>query len=323
MRRLLALLVAGALIVGALAVRGRLDAGEPLLPEATEAAAPLRLVCAAELAAACRAAQLPDGSEVVAQAAALTAAALADGTVEVDAWLVVEPWHDVPTVLADSAGAGSELSTAVAVATSPLVLVGWADRVDALAAACGEDALTWRCVGEQAGTPWRDLDVAVNGAVRAAHGDPTVDGIALPVLGGAVAGFFGRSDLAAFDLDDPAFAGWFAQLEGAAPQTTPGRPPLDDLRTRGRAYADVVGTTAAAARAAASNDELRVVETGAEVRAVLVGVGGAEVDGLVEPLRAALVDTGWRADAAPIEEDGDVPGAGFSVALQQRWDEAN
>jgi hypothetical protein len=292
-RRLLALVVAAGLVVGALAVRSRIEAGGPLLPE---------------------------GSEVVAEAAGTTAAALVDGTSEADAWLVPEPWHDVPAAVSGGRGPGSELGPPTAVAASPLVLVGWTERLDALSAACGVDPVTWRCVGEQAGTEWRDLGLPVNGSLRTVHGDPSRDAIAMAVLGGAVASFFDRTDLASFDLDDPGFESWFGRLGDSAQSVSPGEDPLRRLRVAGVAFADVVGTTAAAADGAADG-RLTVIETGAEVRAVLVDVGGAEVDGLVEPLRAALVAEGWRADAAPIEEDGDVPGAGFSVALQQRWDE--
>ncbi len=325
MRRLLALVVAIGLVGGAVVVRGRLDRGEPLLTtdgsggEATSAADGLTIVCARELAAAC------DGVEATVEVLGAREAAqsLAEGTLEADAWLAPAPWPDIAQVL----GEGAEVGEPTVLARTPLVVVGFADSLAGLAADCGEDPPTWRCLGERSGLPRRDLGIPANGDLAVAHADPGRSDTGLLVLGVAVARFFGRTDLATFDLDDPDFAAWFDRLEDAAPPPSPS--PVRDLRTQGLPFADVVATTAAEAAAATTDARFSSVQTGGQLAAVLVGLGGADPAPLAEPLREGLASLGWEPvrggggtpAGSDVPDDDDLPGAGFLLALEERWEE--
>lgn len=91
MRSVLALVLAVAMIAGALVIRGGRGGDAGLLGGDDT----LSVVCASELEAACRA--LGDDVEVVVEPAGVTAASLsaADATVDADAWLTLAPWPEI------------------------------------------------------------------------------------------------------------------------------------------------------------------------------------------------------------------------------------
>jgi hypothetical protein len=219
-------------------------------------------------------------------------------------------------------------------ARSPLVLVGFSERLEALEAVCAGE-VTWRCLGERAGEPWIDLGLGDAGSavLRPGHLDPTVSAMGLLVLGQAVSSFFGRTDLNRNDLDSEDFAAWFSRLESAIPEFKPRSGSLvTDMLTLGPASYDVVGTTEAEAStlldAAAGGPrpiEIVASEPAATADVVLVAFDGSVDDALGrlgDPLRAALEDSGWGVeDDASLPEDAGLPSAGFLVALQERWEE--
>jgi hypothetical protein len=218
------------------------------------------------------------------------------------------------------------------------VLAGFEERVVALETACGR-ALDWRCVGEQAGRSWSELGLAgAPGAVRPGHLDPTRSATGLAVLGQAVASWAGRADLTRADLDSPDFADWFGRMEDAVPSFAPASgSQLLELQTRYLASYDVIGTTEAeivtrpsVAVAGRQPIVVRWPEPGASAEVVVATYGRDAPESLLDALGPALAGAGWRvgddapqglegAPAAPPE--GGLPGAGFLVALQQRWEE--
>lgn len=351
MSRVLALVVAVALVTGALYVRGRLDAGEPIVGVgggeggggSPDDDTPYILVCAAELAAACEALAV-DGVVVRVEDAGSTAAGLAGasaaGELGFDGWLAPQPWPGVAEALREpTLPALAPAVTSDVLARSPLVLAGFEERVTALEAACGR-ALDWRCLGDQAGLPWADLGVdGATGTVRPGHLDPTVSATGLLVLGQAVTSYADRTDLSRADLDGGEFAGWFDRLEGAVPAFDPSSgSQLVELQTRYLASYDAVGTTEAEVAdrpfttpAGRQPIVVRWPEPVATADVVVAGyTGDALPADLVEALGPALAGAGWRVDgSAPAGLDGapalpgsaGLPGAGFLVALQQRWEE--
>lgn len=359
MSRVLAVLVSVALVVGAFSIRARLDdapaAAEQPGPGAPSERAPgplqgepttPRLVCADELAVACRSLQqdpeTPYAIEV--EAAGDTVEALVDGE-QPDLWLVPAPWPEVAEILvadaapAGSAAAGAQPEVSEPLARSPLVLAGFRERRDALQPVCGASGITWSCIGEQAGTPWTELGLPdAVGSLRPGHLDPTRSASGLLVLGSAAASRLGRTDLNRNDLDAEAFVDWFANLESEVPSFSPSSgSQVTEMLTRGLASYDIVGTTQAEATLRVDNAPLGPPEivvftpdpiSTADVVLVSFGApGGLEQAqaALGEPLDVALAGSGWVTPSSPgadtLPEDAGLPDAGFLVALQDRWRE--
>lgn len=362
MARALALLAAVAMVVGALVWRERTgaddasavaDAGTAAADPAADPAEPLTLTCVPELRTVCQGLQGGDRPvQVTVEDPADTAEALAASTTEErrgpQVWLVPAPWVEVATAMrSTTAGDPGEPALTAPVARSPLVLVGWEDRLAALDAACGQP-VDWACLGEQAGRSW-DAELGLGGAagtVRPAHQGPATGATGLLVLGAAVADQLGTPDPGSQQLDQGGFASWFARLEGAVPSLAVASPSLvGDLLTRGRAAYDVAGVTEAEAVTAlervGAGRELPAVRypeplaTADLVLAAYPGSGGAErVEAeLGDGLRARLREAGWRvADGeapaatplgapAVLPADDGVPGGGFLAALRTRYEE--
>lgn len=322
MSRVLSLLAAVVLVAGALVVRGwierRAEAGTTA-PSVT---------CATELRAACERLEQA-GVTVRVEPAGDTATAVADdGPTRPDLWLVLAPWGELA-----AARGGPEPDVSPVLARSPLVLAGFADRLEALAAVCG-GSVDWRCIGDRAGTPWRDLGLesAGNAELRPGHLDPSSSASGLLVLGSAASAFAG-GDLDAAALDDEAFAAWFARLETAVPEFRPASgSQLVDMLTRGPASYDVVGTTEAEAALLLGDPAARPFQvdllrtepvTTADV--VLVAYEGSAqeaLDVLGEPLDEALMATNYRLGSGPSPGPEQPPFSAEVLAeLQARWEE--
>ncbi len=345
--RLIAVVTAVALVLGALAVRNNLDdegdAG------AGNADGPIRLVCARELADACGDLEGGDVSVVV-EDASTTADRLAggNGRPDLDAWLTIDPW---PAMVEDArARAGAEpvlASTSDVLARSPLVIVAKADRADVLARACATTSVEWSCVGQHAGASWASLGGDETwGSVRPGHLSPDTSASGLAVLAQASASYAGRADLSANDLDDPAYRRWLTTLERSVPTFTPSASsPVEEVLQR-PTY-DVVGTTEADAtttleRSPGRRGSLTIFYPQPMVTAdvVLVSVGGGALpDSLGSDASRALAGAGWR-DAgtggsppagaplsngepvlASLPASSGLPSAGTLAALRRVWQE--
>ncbi len=343
MSRVLALVAAVAMVAGAFILRDWLDARAESSgstgsdgPDASETSA--ILACAAELGTVCERVEESGavrGLTLRVEAAGDTVTALtADAEAGPDLWLVPAPWPEVAAIARGTDPA--EMDVSEVLARSPLVLVGFTERLEILETVCA-GPVSWKCLGDHAGQPWSDLGLsdAGNAVLRPAHLDPTASATGLLVLGSAVSSFAGRTDLNRNDLDTEEFADWFTQLESAIPEFTPASGSLiTDMLTRGPASYDIAGTTEAEANSlletAAGGPrpiEVRPSEPTATADVLLVAFdweGGAEdaVSRLGDPLRAALADNGWQVEDDPsLPEDAGLPSAGFLVALQERWEE--
>ncbi len=330
MRRVLAVVAAAAMIAGALFVRSALD------DRKEEKGRVYSLVCSDDLAPACDEVRsaYPGRVNVTIEPAGVTADRLvrAEDDPGVDGWLVTAPWREIVDGARRSRGQTPIFGDAPPpLARSPLVLVAGKDRADALAPRCSP--LTWKCLGEAAGTPggWAAVGGRPEwGSVKPGHADASTDGQGLLVLGQAVADYFGRTDLSTLDLDDDNdFQQWFVGLERAVPPAP--RSPLARL-LRGPAEFDAVGTTKAEAGAverAARRDALTVLYPAPMVTAdvVLTTVPGDRGDRLRDTVtgtaREALLDAGWdKPDAAGLPPTDGLPSPGLLDALRARAREA-
>lgn len=309
--RLLAFVAAIAMVLGAVAVRNRLDAREERVTTV------LRLVCATELRQACEAMAEDKAAgrlEVTTEPASETADRLIDprnGTTAargLDGWLTTAPW---PAIVAEGrARRGLEplVSHGPALARSPVVLAVWPERAGALSRHCRVPAVTWRCLGDNAGRAWAELGGQPTwGPVKPGHAEVS-SATGLVVLGAGTAGYFERSDLARADLDDDAYRDWLTRLERSIPSRSPS--PLEDMLLAGPGAFDAVATVEAdagpllARSARPQKPELVYPAPVATADVVLGMVRGRRAELLVEvvagrPGRKALAANGWRVSGRP------------------------
>lgn len=306
MRRVLALLAAGAMVAGSIAIRSRIDGNEE------GATGSLRIVCAAELGSVCdrvRATTVEPAPVTADRLAAADAPAI-------DGWLVPAPWPEIVDIRR-RVRALPALFTAGGppIARSPLVLVVRRTLADALAPGCG-GTVGWKCLG----------DAAAAGRAKPGHADPGADAVGLLLIGQAAAAFFNRPDLSTFDLDDPGFAGWFRALERATPRTLSGGSPLGEMLGTNFAAYDAVGTIEAEAAPVLDQSAVRdrvVLLYPAPMATADVVLAGVTDAGrrLRDPARRALAGEGWKTDGAGLPATNGLPSPGFLDALRSRAQE--
>jgi hypothetical protein len=293
-RRLLAFVVAAAMVAGSLYVRSRIDDDNDR--GATAAPSALRVVCSTELRAAC-----DELGGAVEDAGATADRLVASDDPPIDAWIVPDPWPALVDVRRQQQQRDPLFGDAVVVASTRLGIVTWKGDV-----ACPVP-VTWKCVGEE--------------GARAGHADPARDGVGLLTLGNAVASFFGRTDLSTTDLDEPGFDAWFAQLEQRG--TINGDALNLLFSSRGALY-DAVAVTEVDVRdvveKAADRKRVKVSYPArmATAGAVVAARRGVQVDPDVRAKAAgALVAAGWARGGT----SAGIPDAGFLDALLERWRE--
>ena len=340
--RVLALLAAVAMVVGAMAVRDRLDGGE-----AEAGSTVLRLACSDELAAACeRLAEGGDGLEVMVEPAGDTAERLATASSSaarppVDGWLVAGPWPAMVEEVRRSNGLEPLLTSSPVLARSPAVVAVFPSRAEVLRRNCPGGAIGWRCLGDVAG---RGSWAAVGGRpewgpVKVLVDDPATTARGLVALGAATAAFFGRADVASNDLDDT-YRAWLGGLARALPS---GRPSLEQGLAAGPSLFDAYGGLEAeagplvAASARPEKPLLIYPSPVATADVVLGSVPGGPSRRLAELVRGeggreALAATGWRVPGQPraagvaanpgLPAGSGLPRPGTLAALRQAWQEA-
>lgn len=339
MRRVLAIVAAAAMVAGSVWLRSRLDRDEASRERV------LRLTCSQEFEDVCRP-LATDRLQLTVEPAGVTADRLSTDSDEpgVDGWLVPEPWPDI----VDGRRRTRALPPLFAgarepIARSPLVLVVWKERAAALAARCG-GTVGWKCLGEAAAAgPWTASGGRPEwGNLKPGYASPSTDSQGLLVLGQAVASWFGRTDLATFDLDTDEFARWFSALARAAPASAAS--PLELMLTAGPAVYDAVGTVEAeggpllARSARRGAVDLLYPSPMATADVVLAtsatqSAGGASLRRLVvsDDTRKVLAARGWRvpgvgsaqgvSDTPPLAATTGMPPAGLLDALHSRWRE--
>ena len=349
MRRLLAVLAAVGLVVGAVLVRQRIDDGGG----GGGGDDTVRIVCGTDLAAACaRLAEQDAGIDVTVEDEGVTADRLsalagdggADATVDpgFDAWLTAGPW---PAIVADNRQQtgvdGRVLGRSSAVlGRSAATIVAQQDRAKALTGSCG-GAVTWACIGDVAGLPWTEAGgQAAWGTVKPGLAAPA-RGAGLVALAQAVASQVGTPDWASNDLEEPENSTWFDQLVGQAKRArVAGQSPLTRFLVVPASFGAVGALEAESGPAvarAANRSGLEVIypEPVATADVTLTpSAGGDAADVLdridADGLGAALAATGWRVDGQrnadgvgggpDLPADDGLPSAGALQTLRSRWD---
>jgi hypothetical protein len=306
-RRLLAILGAVGMVVGAVAIRQAVDDDDE---PGTDGDGEVVLVCATELMDACNA--LGDGIEVRAELAADTAAAIDGGALadDVDGWITTTAWVEVLESRApDAVEAVDPLATsATVVATAP-------GRFEAITDLCGNDDV-WACLGSSAGQDWADLGAgsAAWRELKVGLTDPN-SALGLTVLASASAGFFGSTTFAANDPAFPEFEGWLATL--AEPSADGDEDPARTLATRPGTYS-AAGSVAAVAEGFEGRDVRTLAPDNPVLSTVALVVvrGGDDVPG-VDAVGDALVDHGW---SRPSDDDlAPTLKPGVMAALHTLW----
>lgn len=304
--RILAVVAAVAMVVGAVVLRGRLD------DRRERAGTTLRLACSPDLEAVCAAleAQKASGVAATVQPDAETADLLTDLAPGAPApfagWLTTTPWPAIVDEARERAAKASVLTPGPVLARSPVVLAVRADRGTVLAGHCGAEP-GWRCLGEAAGRPWAELTGDERGWGLVRPGLPSVTTAAgLTVRGSAVVSYFDGTvappDLSSDELLDPGFGAWLGRLESGG--RSGALSPFDTLLVR-PAF-DAVGALEAEAGPGAAT-AVRVkpalfypspVVTADVVLATAAGREGALLARLRagDGVRRALADAGWRVE---------------------------
>jgi hypothetical protein len=347
----MAIVAAVLMIATAFFIRSRTNAKD----EATQIEASKvtgTLVCATELRTTCEQldATYPD-LDVRVEDAGVTADTLSGSafnrdTAKIDAWLAPKAY---PAMVNDTRSRNSLDpaldDTSKVLGRSPAVIVGFRDRLAALAKECGvgDDQVDWKCVGSAAGRNWNDLGSQFGGTVKPGIQPPDRSAAGLMVLSQGTAEQVGRPDFASNDLDESTYQSWLSQLKRSINQPPSGSTPLDLMLTQGVSVYQVVGSLEAlagpAVNAAGNRDKLKVLYPANVTTAdlVVVPVRGSDKGGRMKQLlesgaaAASLAKAGWRVDgqssvdgvgnAALPDADG-LPAAGALVALIESWKES-
>jgi hypothetical protein len=295
-KRILAVLVAVALVVGAFVVRGARDddaeADDPTgssLPTTEPATAAGELRCITELEAVCAVvrAEHPELRVTVQDAGATLdeLAQLPDDEPR-PLWLTIEPFPGMVDELRTSTGLAPFAGTPVGVGSSQLAVAATPDRSAELAAGCLDRPL-WSCIGANAGNDWTTLDAgAASGRIRPALGDVDRQALALASLASAVSG----------------------------------GTPLATMAIRSSAL-DVAATTdAELAMVGGDRFSANYPEPSMWVQAVVAAPDGTAVpDDVVATVTAAMTEAGWDPPGAAMQP---LPGPTTMLALRALWQES-
>jgi hypothetical protein len=337
--RILALLVAVAMVAGAVVLRSHRDERKAL------GAHPLRLACAADFADFCNDLGSREGVSVKVEPADATADRMAGAPdPNLDGWLTAAPWP----AMADQRRVAASLPRAFAsdspevLARSPVVLAVWPDRAAALRQFCPGGGITWKCLGQAARLQtWAQVKGGRPewGTVKAftARAD-ALDGAGMVVLAAATSNYFNnRVDLSSAELDNPDYQDWLGALAQARPDPVPD---FSRLLAQGASAADAYGTVeAVAAPALASSgrsDKPALIYPAPMMTAdvVVATVPGSRGDRLGQVVRDAVrrefPGDGWRvpgksggAGRAPttpaLPASNGLPDPGFLDALRGAW----
>lgn len=317
--RVLALLAAVGMVVGAVAVRNRMD--DDKVTRSTE----LRLTCAPELEEACRSLAATDEATITLtiEDVGVTVDRLsADTGTDIDGWLTPGPFPQMVQELRRLGGRPESIANVSApIARTRVAVAAYQERARRLTCAGG---VSWRCLGDAAGQAWSTVGGQSEwGPVKTTLPDPSRTATGLLALGAATAGFFGRTDVSSSDLDDDdAFGVWFDRLRRTNQPTDLGR-----MLSIGPAEVDFLAgleqAVAPAVAASARRSEATVIYPSPVANADVV-LGTTDTDRgrrLAEvvtagPLRDDLVEAGWK---GPAGGSTGLPSPGLLSVLRDRW----
>lgn len=295
MRRVLALLVAVGLVVGAVFVRRAIDDDNDKSSKGTGSdSASAEVICATELGDACREATIDggplEGRTVTVEDPGVTAARLSTERSAADvAWLVPSVWVDVVAANRKEAQFGALPRTSKPLAAASLVAVAPRDRADVLTTKCEKDnGWATTCIADAAGGLWSAIGGQPTwGRVEVGLGPRTTTGWLLAVTS-AVAGRTGRAGFDTTDLDfDDGFTYWFQQFNAARANPDPVATMVSAPGIYGVAYDLRLGSVKLAEQRGFTIAQPEPPQT-----AQVVLVGGDGID--TAPLSKALQQQGWN-----------------------------
>ncbi len=341
MRRILALVAAIAMVVGAVVVRRVIDDNSTASVTQPTRGGPLRVVCSPELGDICSTQLFGADSVVTVEEPLVTLDRLAKSEtpadVDVDAWLAPGPWGELLTAERERRGVAALGRSVDTLAQSALVLVSVKTRTPTLVTECV--SLTPKCVPATAGRPWDSINGdAAWGRVKTAIADPLRTGTGLVAAGAITQDFFGRSDLASSDLDaSPEYTDALRNLAVDVQRRPDIVTPVRAMLTRAGDYDLVLAAEADArlirVRVSESRFRIDCVRQTATVsiRPVLFG----EVDEkVINPItRQAFADEGWSvtgtrpadtlaSTSCPTNQTGGIP-AVLLLHIADLWRQAN
>jgi hypothetical protein len=297
--KLLAAVVALALIVAAFLVRARISDDEDDAGDPASSGTP-RVVCVTELEEICDGL---DGLDVVrVEDAGATADALEEGPADFDAWVTFDPWPAMVDFVRGQAQQPELFEEVAPVASSRLVLVLAGQE---LPETCG-----WDCAVEESNDQ-REIGIPDGGS-----------GFGVQVVAAALSDHLETTDFSLDSIRDE--SGWLERLLAFRPADDA----VDRMALQGVAAYQAAGTVEALARPAIDSlrgqrSDLRLgrPEVPARIDVVVAPVRGA--GGVADRIRGqnawkALAEAGWTVPAT----DGPtgLPAADLLVALREETD---
>jgi hypothetical protein len=284
--RILAFVVAIAMVGGALVYRASQDSSGP-----TGASGDPRVVCAAELGPVCDVI-----SGAIVEPVHITADRLAGARTAADAdiaaWLTPGPWAEMIDAQRKQQSKPALFGRPERLAHTALVAV---QKTPPLCLA----PVTWKCLGDAAQAP---------GAAVGA--DPKTSPAGLFIRAALLSGFFGRTDFASNDFEDA--PGWLDNVERAV--ATASSKQASDL-TRFLVSAPDVRVFLTTAQAAGRAPGLAVPDPVASVTVALAPSAGVKPGLDSAKIRDALQANGWVV-GPPSGGDG-LPSPGVLLALRE------
>ncbi|MBA2608533.1 MAG: substrate-binding domain-containing protein [Actinobacteria bacterium] len=327
--RLLAFVVAVAMVLGAVAVRARINDGDSKSGSAGRSG-PLELVCATELRQVCDAIDAgASGLSVTVEPAAVTADRLESTELKdaaIDGWLAPGPWGELVDAARPSDTGKLFADSGAPLARSPFVLAVWKDKRAKLAC---PDPVDLGCVGDAVNTREFKLGVAA---------DDQAEGVLADAALGA--GHIKNPNFATNDLTETDLSDWLAGVDTNADRVArnPGGRSFAEMLTFGFAVAEgylsteaVIGPQLARAAKRSQLDLVYVVPaaTADVLFAPRTGDRGTRLRDVVRGERAleALRANGWRVPGRPavaginpnalkLAADDGLPSAGVLQALR-------
>jgi hypothetical protein len=338
-RRLLAVLLAIALVAGGFLVRDWRAAGDGTLPGLPSADGGTSdevgdgpVLCDTAIGEVCDA--LTDaGVEMRREAAGASVDRLvglgndAPSDEVPAAWVTLAPWPSIVDEARERAGAGPLFDPVEgpAVASSPLVLLIWDERAEVLAASCESGEVDLDCLGQAAGRTWAQLGGPdAWGPFKPGFDDPVVSSLGLAALGAFTAAELDTLGFGSRSLTDGEYLDVLSRLGAAVPDFRPtAGSPLAAAVLTGPATYDLLLTSEAAAAAAVGGS----AQGGPRLRAsyagtvdgdgltaldIVVASSGGDVTATRSAVESAAAEAGWHtADASP----DPLPGAPRDTSL--------
>ncbi len=301
-KRIAALAATVALILGAIVIRDRLidDDGTDSAERAPSVTG--ELVCATELADACRGLDISGLTVRVEDAGATLDRLRAIGPNEqAPLWLTFEPFPAMVDVARSTPGSAVLALDPLPIASSPIGLVTAASDAPTLAE-CG-NPVSWRCLG--------DSDLAT-GFARS-----TDSGIGLLAVAQAAVGFSSSGQLA---LTDAQFQRWLRTVVTTVPGSRlSGGTAITTIQVRSSSMDVAAGALAELGASPRADFTVQYASPMIRADVVLAVPSDSSVpDGLEQALSVALSEAGWD---DPGTTTNPLPDAGTMTAIRTLWKE--